>query len=63
MANHPDLKLCVADEWHLTETPPFRLVLGRLAVQSVGAELDAQRREIDAWEEGRTIPRHDWPTT
>lgn len=32
-------------------TPPFRLVLGRIAVQNLRAELEAQRREIDAWEE------------
>jgi NAD(P)-dependent dehydrogenase (short-subunit alcohol dehydrogenase family) len=32
-------------------TPPFRLVLGKSAVQRIGAEMDAQRREIDAWEE------------
>ncbi|MBN9425149.1 MAG: SDR family NAD(P)-dependent oxidoreductase [Burkholderiales bacterium] len=32
-------------------TPPFRLVLGRIAVQNLRAELQAQGREIDAWEE------------
>jgi NAD(P)-dependent dehydrogenase (short-subunit alcohol dehydrogenase family) len=32
------------------DTPPFRLVLGRSAVQRIRAEMDTQRREIDAWE-------------
>jgi NAD(P)-dependent dehydrogenase (short-subunit alcohol dehydrogenase family) len=31
--------------------PPFRLVLGRAAVQTIRGELDEQRREIDTWEE------------
>jgi hypothetical protein len=45
------------------KTPPFRLVLGRSAVQRIRTKLDAQCRAIDAWEErqaGRIIPRHDW---
>ncbi|MDB5487309.1 MAG: hypothetical protein JWQ58_1024, partial [Reyranella sp.] len=29
---------------------PFRLALGRSAIQRIGAELDEQRRELDAWE-------------
>ncbi len=33
------------------ETPPFRLVLGSSAVQRIRAELEAQRREIDIWEQ------------
>lgn len=33
------------------ETPPFRLALGRSAIQRIRAELDEQRRELDAWEE------------
>jgi hypothetical protein len=37
------------------ETPPFRLVLGRSAVQRIRAEMDAQRREIDAREEVATV--------
>ena len=32
------------------ETPPFRLALGRSAIQRIRAELDEQRRELDAWE-------------
>jgi NAD(P)-dependent dehydrogenase (short-subunit alcohol dehydrogenase family) len=32
------------------KTPPFRLALGRSAIQRIGAELDEQRRELDAWE-------------
>ncbi|MGD9945496.1 MAG: oxidoreductase [Burkholderiaceae bacterium] len=31
-------------------TPPFRLLLGRVAVDSMRTELDAQRRELEAWE-------------
>ncbi|WP_395711882.1 hypothetical protein [Reyranella sp.] len=41
------------------ETPPFRLVLGRSAVQRVRAEIDAQRRELDSWEE--TANAADYP--
>jgi NAD(P)-dependent dehydrogenase (short-subunit alcohol dehydrogenase family) len=44
-AAHAIIKAVQAD------TPPFRLVLGRVALQRIRAELDAQRREIDAWEE------------
>jgi NAD(P)-dependent dehydrogenase (short-subunit alcohol dehydrogenase family) len=33
------------------DTPPFRLVLGRSAVQRIRAEMEAQRREIDTWED------------
>jgi len=33
------------------DTPPFRLVLGRSAVQRIRAEMDGQRREIDTWEQ------------
>jgi NAD(P)-dependent dehydrogenase (short-subunit alcohol dehydrogenase family) len=33
----------------LSPEPPFRLLLGSDAVQIVGAELDAQRAELDAW--------------
>lgn len=31
------------------EKPPFRLALGRSAVERIGAEMDAQRRDLDAW--------------
>ncbi len=31
--------------------PPFKLALGRSAIQRIGAELDEQRRELDAWAE------------
>ncbi len=41
------------------EKPPFRLVLGRSAVQRSRAELDEQRRELDAWEE--TAVAADYP--
>jgi NAD(P)-dependent dehydrogenase (short-subunit alcohol dehydrogenase family) len=34
-----------------SEAPPFRLVLGRMAVQRVRDDLDAQRRELEAWAE------------
>jgi NAD(P)-dependent dehydrogenase (short-subunit alcohol dehydrogenase family) len=34
-----------------SDTPPFRLVLGRSAVQRIRAEMDGQRREIDTWEQ------------
>jgi NAD(P)-dependent dehydrogenase (short-subunit alcohol dehydrogenase family) len=34
-----------------SEAPPFRLLLGRMAVQRVRADLDEQRRELDAWAE------------
>jgi len=34
-----------------SDTPPFRLVLGRSAVQRIRAEMEAQRREIDTWED------------
>ena len=33
------------------ETPPFRLVLGKSALQRIRAELEGQRHEIDTWEE------------
>jgi hypothetical protein len=33
------------------ETSSFRLILGRSAVQRIRTEMDAQRREIDAWGE------------
>jgi hypothetical protein len=33
------------------DTPPFRLVLGRSAVQRIRAEMDSQQREIDTWEQ------------
>ncbi len=39
--------------------PPFRLLLGRFAVDRVRAELDAQRKELDAWEE--TAVNTDFP--
>jgi NAD(P)-dependent dehydrogenase (short-subunit alcohol dehydrogenase family) len=41
------------------DKPPFRLVLGRSAVQRIRAELDAQRRELDSWEE--TANAADYP--
>jgi hypothetical protein len=41
------------------DKPPFRLVLGRSAVQRIRAELDAQRRELDSWEE--TANAVDYP--
>jgi NAD(P)-dependent dehydrogenase (short-subunit alcohol dehydrogenase family) len=41
------------------DRPPFRLVLGRSAVQRIRAELDAQRRELDSWEE--TANAADYP--
>jgi NAD(P)-dependent dehydrogenase (short-subunit alcohol dehydrogenase family) len=31
------------------DAPPFRLILGRSALQRIRAELDEQRREIDLW--------------
>jgi NAD(P)-dependent dehydrogenase (short-subunit alcohol dehydrogenase family) len=31
------------------DTPPFRLALGRDAVKRIGAEMDAQRRDLDTW--------------
>jgi NADP-dependent 3-hydroxy acid dehydrogenase YdfG len=31
--------------------PPFRLALGRAAVERIGAEMDAQRRDLDTWAE------------
>jgi len=34
-----------------SDPPPFRLVLGRSAVQRIRAEMDGQQREIDTWEE------------
>lgn len=40
--------------------PPFRLVLGRSAVQRVREELDHQRQELDAWEAVATAA--DYPT-
>jgi hypothetical protein len=43
------------------ETPPFRLVTGRSPVQRFRAELEAQRREIDASEGAAIGP--DYPTT
>lgn len=42
------------------EKPPFRLVLGRSAVQRIRAEIDAQRRELDLWEE--TANNADYPS-
>jgi NAD(P)-dependent dehydrogenase (short-subunit alcohol dehydrogenase family) len=33
------------------EKPPFRLALGRSAVERIGAEMEAQRRDLDAWAE------------
>ena len=41
------------------DKPSFRLILGRLAVQRIRAELDAQRRELDSWEE--TANAADYP--
>jgi NAD(P)-dependent dehydrogenase (short-subunit alcohol dehydrogenase family) len=41
------------------DKPPFRLVLGRSAVQRIRAELDAQHRELDSWEE--TANAADYP--
>ena len=41
------------------DKPPFRLVLGHSAVQRIRAELDAQRRELDLWEE--TANAADYP--
>jgi len=35
----------------LSDNPPFRLVLGRGAVQRIRSELEDQRRELDLWEE------------
>jgi NAD(P)-dependent dehydrogenase (short-subunit alcohol dehydrogenase family) len=31
------------------EKPPFRLALGRSAVERIGAEMDAQRRDLETW--------------
>jgi NAD(P)-dependent dehydrogenase (short-subunit alcohol dehydrogenase family) len=31
------------------DTPPFRLALGRDAVKRIGAEMEAQRRDLDTW--------------
>jgi NAD(P)-dependent dehydrogenase (short-subunit alcohol dehydrogenase family) len=42
------------------EKPPFRLVLGRSAVQRIRAEIEAQRRELDSWEE--TANNADYPS-
>ena len=42
-----------------SEKPPFRLVLGRAAVQRIRAEIEAQRHELDAWEE--TANNADYP--
>jgi NAD(P)-dependent dehydrogenase (short-subunit alcohol dehydrogenase family) len=33
------------------DAPPFRLALGRSAVERIGAEMDAQRRDLDRWAE------------
>jgi NAD(P)-dependent dehydrogenase (short-subunit alcohol dehydrogenase family) len=41
------------------DKPPFRLVLGRSAVQRIRAEIDAQRQELDSWEE--TANAADYP--
>jgi NAD(P)-dependent dehydrogenase (short-subunit alcohol dehydrogenase family) len=41
------------------DKPPFRLALGRSAVQRIRAEIDAQRRELDSWEE--TANGADYP--
>lgn len=41
------------------DKPPFRLALGRSAVQRIRAEIDAQRQELDAWEE--TANGADYP--
>jgi len=41
------------------DPPPFRLVLGRSAVERIRAELDDQRRELDSWEE--TARGADYP--
>jgi hypothetical protein len=45
------------------DTPLSRLVLGRFAVQRIRAEMDAQRREIDAWEDVANGAHHPepWP--
>jgi NAD(P)-dependent dehydrogenase (short-subunit alcohol dehydrogenase family) len=42
------------------DTPPFRLVLGRSAVQRIRADIDFQRQELDSWEE--TANGADYPT-
>jgi short-subunit dehydrogenase len=34
-----------------SDNPPFRLALGRSAVERIGAEMDAQRRDLDTWAE------------
>lgn len=36
------------------DKPPFRLALGRSAVQRIRAEIDAQRQELDSWEQTAT---------
>ena len=41
------------------DKPPFRLALGRSAVQRIRAEIDTQRQELDAWEE--TANGADYP--
>ncbi|MBN9535489.1 MAG: SDR family NAD(P)-dependent oxidoreductase [Alphaproteobacteria bacterium] len=41
------------------DKPPFRLTLGRSAVQRIRAEIDTQRQELDAWEE--TANGADYP--
>jgi NAD(P)-dependent dehydrogenase (short-subunit alcohol dehydrogenase family) len=43
-----------------SDNPPFRLALGRGAVQRIRAELEAQQRELDAWED--TANAADYPT-
>jgi NAD(P)-dependent dehydrogenase (short-subunit alcohol dehydrogenase family) len=41
------------------DKPPFRLALGRSAVQRIRTEIDTQRQELDAWEE--TANGADYP--
>ncbi len=41
------------------DKPPFRLALGRSAVQQIRTEIDTQRQELDAWEE--TANGADYP--
>jgi short-subunit dehydrogenase len=42
-----------------SESPPFRLALGRSAVQRIRDEMESQRRDIDTWEE--TAISADYP--
>jgi NAD(P)-dependent dehydrogenase (short-subunit alcohol dehydrogenase family) len=43
----------------LSDTPPFRLALGRAAAERIRAEMETQRRELDAWEQ--TAINADYP--